>query len=289
VTTRPLSVVLLIAGLTLGSVAGSRVEQSAIRSPGPVVLAADLHVHALPGDGVLPAWELRREAARRGLDVIVITNHNQSIAARLPSGGQGGSTPIVIPGQEITSPRFHLVAAGVRRIVDWRLPMRQAIEAVQAQGGVAIAAHPVRESWRVHDEDALRLLDGVEALHAGAAPRSRGRYQLLQFYDRVRKINPTIAAIGSSDFHGIAPLGRSRTYIVVEEVSERGVLEAIRAGRTVASDTRGTLVGDPALVGVVEKAGLAAVQQSAASLTSFFSGLSVGMVLVGIAGLICFR
>src|SRR5918993_514770 len=41
------------------------------------VLQADFHVHAALGDGGVAPWELRREAERRGLDVIAVTNHNQ--------------------------------------------------------------------------------------------------------------------------------------------------------------------------------------------------------------------
>ena len=249
--TRPYSALLLAAGLTLGSVS-DRGAPEPDRHATPVVLTADFHVHAFPGDGMLPVWELRREAARRGVDVIAITNHNHSIAARLPTGGSE-RLPLVIPGQEITTPGFHLVAVGVREMVDWRLPLREAIAAVHAQGGVAIAAHPVPDSWRVRDEDALRALDGTEAVHALGETYSRGRYQLREFYRLVRGLNPRAAAIGSSDFHGNAPIGRCRTHVIVDEVSEAGVLDAIRRGRTVASDNRGTFVGDADLVALVKE------------------------------------
>ena len=51
------------------------------------VLAGDFHVHAFVGDGGVAPWELGREAARRGLDVIAVTNHNQLLAARLTRCG----------------------------------------------------------------------------------------------------------------------------------------------------------------------------------------------------------
>ena len=280
--TRPCSALLLAAGLTAGSAADpgapARGGQAA-----PVVLTADFHVHAFPGDGVLPAWELRREAARRGVDVIAITNHNHSIAARLPKGG-GEGLPIVIPGQEITTPGFHLVAVGVREMVDWRLSLRESIAAVHAQGGVAIAAHPVPDSWRVRDEDALRRLDGTEAVHALGETYSRGRYQLREFYRLVRGLNPRAAAIGSSDFHATAPIGRCRTHLIVDAVSEAGVLDAIRRGRTVASDNRGTFVGDPDLVAMVKER----TAGDSVARGDRWRVLSVAMVLSALALLVLF-
>jgi hypothetical protein len=284
-TTRPAAVLLLATGLTIGGVADAPNERPPVRAGGGVLVTADLHVHAFPGDGVLPAWELRREATRRGIDVIAITNHNQSIAASLPAGGRPGDLPLVIPGQEITTPAFHLVAAGVRRVVDWRLPLRQAIDEIHAQGGVAIAAHPVRDSWRVSDADGLRALDGAEAVHALGESHSRGRFQLREFFRTTRQLKPTLAAIGSSDFHGVAPLGRCLTYILVDEVSEAGVLDAIRRGRTVASDNRGLLVGDAELVKLVKETGppLPAGRSGPART------LSVVMVLGALALLVCVK
>jgi hypothetical protein len=64
--------------------------------------------------------------------------------------------------------------------------------------------------------------------------------------------NPSLAPIGSSDFHFGGALGLCRTYLLVDEISERGVLEAVREGRTVAYDSKGHLTGDPARVRAVQ-------------------------------------
>ena len=93
------------------------------RQPGYFVLAGDFHVHSFLGDGLLAPWEYSREAARRGLDVIAITNHNQIFAARVTAAAARMSgSPIVIVGQEVTTAKFHMVAAGISTRVDWRRP-----------------------------------------------------------------------------------------------------------------------------------------------------------------------
>jgi predicted metal-dependent phosphoesterase TrpH len=237
------------------------------------VVSGDFHVHTFFGDGALAPWEIRREAARRGLDVIAITNHNHRVAARI-GARLSGPGPLLIPGQEITAPLFHVIGVGLTETVDWRLTASDAVRAVHDQGGIAIAAHPVPASWRA-EADADAVLDGAEA--ASLTPNTRSADQLQAFYRRVRARNADVAPIGSSDFHFHQPLGRCRTYAFASEPTRPAILDAIRAGRTVAVDPAGGLTGDAPLVAHVQriralepptKPGLVA---SAAALLAFVS------------------
>ncbi len=65
--------------------------------------------------------------------------------------------PIVIVGQEVTARGFHVIAAGIEERVSWRTSAADVIRAVHAQGGVAIAAHPVRRFWPAWDDEALAI------------------------------------------------------------------------------------------------------------------------------------
>jgi hypothetical protein len=254
-----------------------------VHPQGPTILAADLHVHPYPGDGSLPVWELQREAARRGLDVIAVTGHNNRVGLELgrlvPLDPDG---PIVLPGQELTAPRFHMVAIGIEQMIDWRLPAREAIAAIHALGGVAIAAHPFPVSWREDDDEALRILDGAELAHPSSLLYSPARAAFQEFFRRVQRVNPEVAPIGSSDFHMTAPLGLCRTYLLSEDRSAAGALEAIRRGRTVARDPAGRLFGAANDVAAVEKH-LAAVPAAAARAVSSFSRLIALGALVSLA------
>lgn len=223
------------------------------------VMTADLHVHAFPGDGALTVVQLEREAARRSIDVIALTGHNNRYALQLATLLRRNApvpevpATIVLPGQELTAPRFHIAAIGTDRLVDWRLPAAAAIAAIQEQGGVAIAAHPRGRLQQGFDEEALRLLDGAEVAHPLRVRSPRGGAHLDAFFDRARAVNPTVAAVGSSDFHTTAPLGLCRTYLIVRERTPGGALEAIRAGRTVAAEPDGTLHGAPGHVATVQQ------------------------------------
>ena len=133
-------------------------------------------------------------------------------------------------GEEITGRDFHLIAVGIEQAVDWNQPADAAIDQVHAQGGVAIAAHPLHGFVEGYDERALAQLDGLEAAHPDAL-QSTLTPQFEEFYQRTLARNREVAAIGSSDFHLNAPMGRCRTYLLVRERSEGSVIDAIRDGR----------------------------------------------------------
>jgi hypothetical protein len=253
---RTLSAALVVAGLLAGTWSESIPDPAARRSPaGEWILAADFHVHAFPGDGGLPPWALRHEAARAGLDVFTISNHNRVSTARLARWMSHQSPgPIVIVGQEVTARGFHVIAAGIEERVSWRTSAADVVRAVHAQGGVAIAAHPVRRFWPAWDDEALAIVDGYERAHP-VIDVEKTRAELAAFDVRARAIHPRIAPIGSSDFHWTGAPGWCRTYVLARERTAAGVVEAVRMGRTVAADRQGRLYGDPALVSVVEAAG----------------------------------
>lgn len=249
---RSLAAIVLAAGIGLGTVSDTMPSREAITVDGFQVLSGDFHVHAFVGDGGIAPWMLQRHAARVGLDVIAITNHNQTTAGRLGRwAAEGSSGPLILVGQEITGRNFHLIGVGIEQPVNWNQPARGAIADVHAQGGVAIAAHPLRAFAEGYDDDALAELDGLEAAHPDTeTPDVAAQFE--EFYQRALAKNPAVAAIGSSDFHTRGPMGLCRTYLLVRERSKAGVIEAIRDGRTVGRCETSELQGRPELVKLLE-------------------------------------
>jgi hypothetical protein len=283
---------LIAIAVLMGSAADRVPVAERVPVDGYTLLAGDFHVHSFFGDGGLAPWELAREARRKGLDVIAVTNHNQLFGARVAARAAAFTgEAIVIVGEEITASTYHMIGAGLTERVDWRQPASAAVRAVQSQGGVAIAAHPVRSSWTTADREALGLLDGSEAAHplallAAETGEALKGEELLEFRQSVLVHNPGLAAIGSSDFHFGGTLGLCRTFLFVDEVSQAGVLDAIRAGRTVARDANGRLTGDPMLVALVQPAVKGDVSGSA---TRLWSQLAVWLTLTGLVLALVFR
>jgi len=270
---------LLALGIAGGALLDGRAPAAPLSAGGYVALQADLHVHTFFGDGTLSPLHLLLEARRRGLDAVAVTNHNQVALARFTralSRLVGG--PTVIVGEEVTAPGWHLIGVGLRETVDWKRPLVDAVAAVHAQGGAAILAHPTRRYWPAATDDVLVALDGTEVRHADTSPSSARGRALVALYERGRALHPGLAAIGSSDDHGLGGLGRSRTVVFARGSSEEAIVEAVRAGRTVAVG-RGGAYGDPALVALVP----ARAPSAAPAVTTGAVGL---LGWAGVAGLL---
>jgi len=97
-------------------------------------------------------------------------------------------------------------------------------------------------------------------------------------------LNTHVSPIGSSDIHVTPALGSCRTFLFVRERSIAGVLESIRAGRTVASDESGNLYGDPDLMTQVLMARLTGRSET----HNGAQRVSVFLTWVGLAGVLLF-
>jgi predicted metal-dependent phosphoesterase TrpH len=277
--------VVFVASLAAGTLADRPPPQRQIEIGGYRVLAVDLHTHSsMWSDGALTPWGLVLEADRQGLDAIAITGHNDVFDGRLGRAfARAVSRVVVLPGEEILSdPDYHLIAIGVRERIGFRQRAADAIDAIHRQGGVAIAAHPIREFWRAYDAAAMQRLDGAEICHPLIYGRDGAQQELEAFAARAH-----VAAIGSSDAHGVGPMGFCRTFVFVRDATERGILDALRARRTVVFGRGAAIYGDPALVRI---AGADARLRDAArpARAGLLDALSrIGGVL-GLAGLLLF-
>ena len=184
------------------------------------------------------------EAERQGLDAIAITAHNEVADAKVSrwfSRLIGG--PTVLVGEEILAPDHHVIAVGIDRVVDSRVSVADEADEAHRQGGVAIAAHPMREFWPAFDEAALSRLDGAEICHPLIYRTADDQRTLEAFAAR-----GSFAAIGSSDFHGLSRMGVCRTFVFARENSADAIVDAIRAHHTVVYGLDGQAYGDPALI-----------------------------------------
>jgi PHP domain-containing protein len=275
---------LLLIAIAAGTLSDQAPNRKAVELGGYRVLAADFHVHTFPfSASTLAPWDAVVEARRQSLDAIAITPHNATLAGKV---GQwfarriGG--PTVLVGEEIHAPGYHLIAVGIHSSISWRLNAAAAIDQVHKQGGIAIAAHPVAQFWPAFDTEAMRTLDGAEVLQPIAYSSQAAAGQLRQFYERRR-----LTAIGSSDYHGLGPLGLCRTYVFAREQTENGILDALRTGRTVVFD-RDRAYGDPALVRLSVENRRLLEARPPSSVEAFLVVLSRICALVGLIGLMLF-
>jgi predicted metal-dependent phosphoesterase TrpH len=242
---------LIVAAITIGTFADRPRPREEITLGAYRVLAADFHTHSSTwSDSALTPFGMVIEARYQGLDAIAITGHRQTRDAK--SGRWFSETiggPIVFVGEEIPEIPHHVIAVGIQTTVDWDLPVSAQVEEIHRQGGIAIAAHPGRFYWPGF-APVMNRLDGTEVCHPAT-------FDYPQFGPELEEFNRLTgaAAIGSSDFHGPGRLGMCRTFVFVRDATAEGILEAVRAKRTVVYGRDDKVYGDPELVKIAEADG----------------------------------
>ncbi len=199
---------------------------------------ADLHIHTRVSDGMATvAQVLEYIEHRTDLDVVAITDH-EDVSGGLEArdlAARRGYRFEVIPGAEITTMQGHLLAIFIERTPPSFRSIEGTLDAVHAQGGLAIAPHPL--SWltrsisrrtldRLAQSDGQRL-DAIEL----ANPSPAG----LRTHDRAVALNEErwhLPATGSSDAHHLVHIGRGWTQFAGS--SAEHLREAIRSGTTQA-------------------------------------------------------
>lgn len=130
---------------------------------------ADLHVHTRVSDGMASVAEALAYAEERtGLDVIAVTDHEDvrgGLEARELAARRGLRVEVA-PGAEVTTRHGHLLALFIERTPPIFRSVEATLEAIHAQGGLAVAAHPM--SWLTRSLSA-RTIDRVTARNEAGA------------------------------------------------------------------------------------------------------------------------
>ena len=164
----------------------------------------------------LGARLLRTFARRRGLDGVVVTNHDYYQSLALPD-----DPPVLIPGIEVSTTEGHVLIAGPdppSRTVPGRLTPEEAVSSAHDRDCVAIVAHPYRHG-SVRERPAP--FDAVEV--NGKNPHTTERVRAL-----AEKRN--VPLVGGSDAHFPFEVGRAYTRVRVDELSAESVVSAVRSG-----------------------------------------------------------
>ncbi|HZT32012.1 MAG TPA: CehA/McbA family metallohydrolase [Bryobacteraceae bacterium] len=219
---------------------------------------ADLHMHTTASDGTMSPQAVvnavllaQMQMPEPKLRVIAVTDHDTLVGAWtalefFASHHDDGELEI-IAGAEISSADGHIVALNIRREVPKGMPARETIEAIHAQGGLAVAAHPyaylpfLKElkgiKGLIADPVVGRLVDAVEVRNAN--PTETLNNFLTQWVNRRHLRRPEV---GGSDSHFHSAVGRAATLFPGKSAAD--LLQAIREGTT---RTVGSVYGPLAL------------------------------------------
>ncbi len=195
----------------------------------------DVHVHSNHSfDGTGNLEHLLLTAHKKGLDAIAITDHDffdethraLRVANRLKEEGKLPPSFTVINGMEISAREGHILALYIKSYIPAGMNAKQTIEAIHAQGGLAIAPHPFQPEFGVGGKLIQTLdFDGMVITGAG----SEFALSLLL----ADEMEGELAILMDSDTHvesGLAWFGYALAK--TDSISARALYDAIQRGRT---------------------------------------------------------
>ncbi len=186
----------------------------------------DLHVHSSASPcSNLGLDDILQHAAGRGLDGVAVTDHHCLEVLNTVDPGRQPNGLFLFVGQEYQTEEGDFLVFGPTAPMDPDLAARQLLDAVADAGGVAIAAHPLRQA-RPTAEYLLRhkMCSIVESINGRNQPwenRGAGRWQAR--YD--------LTACGGSDAHSLEELGRAATRFHDPVHTTADLIHALRQGR----------------------------------------------------------
>ena len=204
----------------------------------------DFHSHTEHSDGYNTIGEYAAACERLGLDFLAITDHNTNSHFEEIASRPADISPLLIPGEEVTTFWGHANVWGTGCWVDFRArddgAMQQILDSVHAQGGLFSPTHPKRGyPWE------FAGVQGYRVVEAWQGPWRFFNDESLDFWEQRLRRGERVVAVGGSDCHAIPPaiklhpwtLGNPCTWVFVQgALDEEGVLDAVRAGHVFISE-----------------------------------------------------
>lgn len=188
----------------------------------------DMHMHekTFSSDSFLSLDEIVREAKKKGLDAVCITDHDSMGLRDVAAAYTERTGYPVFVGIEFYSLQGDILAFGIDRYPKERISAQDFIDMVNEQGGITISAHPFRNNRRGLEGhlDIVKGITAIEVLNGSTLPDAT---KLAEDYSK----KLCLPATGSSDCHVTEKVGVYATYFPDEIHSVRDLVKAVRSGR----------------------------------------------------------
>ena len=206
--------------------------------PGGRWFKGNTHIHSTVSDGGKTFAQLERMYAGKGYDFLFRTDHWR--ASNVRAGAQAGKLlwmdGVELDGKDHTGAAYHIVGLGTFHGIDQADGLDKGIEAIRAQGGLLILAHPF---WMANTPDDVRRwnFDGIE-IYNHVCRWLNGKADGLVHWHAALAQNPRTLALAVDDAH-ITPdhPGWNGAWVMAnaESCTPEAILEALRAGRFYAT------------------------------------------------------
>ena len=190
-------------------------------------LKIDVHIHTTYSDSTATVNDVIKVAKKKGLDGVVITDHDTIDGAK--EATSKASKLIIIPGEEVATIKGHILALGINEPISKWLPPENAISRIHKQNGLAVIPHPTLPFVDKLPRKEIRNLpiNGIEVFSA-ATPLAWHYFRRGLALAR----DMGLPILAGSDSHFAETVGDAYTIVYAEDKEASSILKAIKQGRT---------------------------------------------------------
>jgi hypothetical protein len=196
-------------------------------------LKGNLHTHTTFSDGKRPPEVVIADYERRGYDFLAISDHDVYVP---PRDYQAHTRLLLLPAVEVTAMGPHILQVGIEGRVEPTSDRQPVLDAINAQGGLAVFNHP---NWEWHfnhfPQELMQDLQGAIGLEVynGVIERLDGAALASDRWDRLLSINRWLWGFANDDSHRATDVGIAWNMVQLRSTqrSVGAVLDALRAGR----------------------------------------------------------
>ena len=203
----------------------------------------NLHTHTTQSDGRLSPQEVVSQYEQAGYDFLALTDHR-----KVTDPSSLKTSLLMVPGVELNymvtgrhSQAIHIIGLGVRTdlmdIPGVNDSAQQGIDAIRAQGGRAIFAHP---AWSLNEPETIEALKGLSAVeiynHVSDAPWNACRGDSSVILDQFLADGFCLPFVGADDAHFYdGDQCFAALIISAPELTRESVFAALDEGRVYAT------------------------------------------------------
>ena len=190
-------------------------------------MKVDFHTHTYcSADSLTSIDELILTARKRGLDRVVVTDHN---TIRGAMEAQAAAPGLIVIGEEVQTTEGEFLAAYVTKEIPRELEPMEALKRLKDQGAFISVSHPFdphRSGWSLTTLEKLApLIDAIEILNARVFRKDHNK-QALSF-----ALYRGLPGTAGSDAHHATEIGR--VYSILPDFHDAESLrEAIKSATT---------------------------------------------------------
>jgi len=197
-------------------------------------LKGNLHTHTGNSDGPRTPQGMIDEYAARGYDFLMISDHDHlTDPARLDGRGM-----TLIPGNEVSANGPHLLHVNARTQLPPDADRQAVIDAITAEGGIAVLCHP---NWEPHfnhcPQEVLERLKGYAGIeiYNGVVTWLHGSALATDRWDRLLAIGRRVWGFATDDCHKTSDIGVAWNVVQSAQRDPASIVSALREGRFYAS------------------------------------------------------